>query len=179
MKGRPTKKGQNASGPFSKLITLHGALDGDIVARLGSGTSYAAPEISRRLATWFANFPAESRPDAMIQLRNALVHGRVGTMSMNFDVLLAPHHDAFCLEHHVPIVDSRPPAGAQYLLLLLPKKYREALLGDLEEEYRTVVLPRYGSFWAKVYYWVQVLWSFLSILWLVIAQNAFRLFPGQ
>ena len=67
-----------------------------------------------------------------------------------------------------------PPAGAQFLLLLLPKKYREGLLGDLEEEYRTVVLPRYGALWAKVYYWVQVLSSFLPILWRLLEQIAVR-----
>jgi hypothetical protein len=87
---------------------------------------------------------------------------------MNFDALLASHYNA------IPVVDSRPPAGAQYLLLLLPKKNREALLGDLEEEYRTVVFPRYGPLWAKVYYWVQVLWSFLPILWRLLEQLAFR-----
>jgi len=172
----PEKKGQNASGSYLKRTSLNGTFDVDIVALHGSGTSFAAPEISRRVAEWLANFPPKDRPDAIIQLRNALAHGQTSVVTMNFDALFASYHD-FRLEFRsdaVPVVDSRPPAGAQYLLLLLPRKYREALLGDLEEEYRTVVFPRYGPLWAKVYYWVQVLSSFLPILWRLLEQIAFR-----
>jgi hypothetical protein len=63
------------------------------------------------------------------------------------------------------VADSRPPAGAKYLLLLFHKKYREGLLSDFEEEYRTVVFPQYGAFRAKLYYWMQVLSCFLPVLW--------------
>jgi hypothetical protein len=147
---------------------LNGTFDVDILALYGSGTSYAAPEISGRVAKWLTNFPAKDRPDAIIQLRNALAQRQPSVVTLNFDALLSSHLDAF------PLVDSRSPAGAQYLLSLLPKKYREGLLGDLEEEYRTVVFPRYGPLWAKVYYWVQVLSSFLPILWRLIEQIAVR-----
>jgi hypothetical protein len=49
-----------------------------------------------------------------------------------------------------------PPCVAVFFLLLAPKKYREHLLGDLEEEYRTVVLPRFGLRRARFWFWWQV-----------------------
>jgi hypothetical protein len=49
-----------------------------------------------------------------------------------------------------------PPRTAQYLLFLVPRRYREGLIGDLEEDYRTRVLPTYGRRWAVVWYWWQV-----------------------
>lgn len=52
-----------------------------------------------------------------------------------------------------------PPRGAKFLLLLVPKNHREVALGDLEEEYRTVLLPEYGAHWARFYYWWHALIS--------------------
>ena len=49
-----------------------------------------------------------------------------------------------------------PPCVATFLLLLAPKKHREHLLGDLEEEYRTVILARFGLRRARVWFWWQV-----------------------
>jgi len=48
-----------------------------------------------------------------------------------------------------------PPRTAQYLLFLVPPKYRDNLVGDLEEEYRTL-LPTYGRRWTDRWYWWQV-----------------------
>lgn len=45
------------------------------------------------------------------------------------------------------------PRRAQYLLLLVPHKNREFILGDLEEEFRTILLPQYGLRKAQAYYW--------------------------
>jgi len=52
-----------------------------------------------------------------------------------------------------------PSRIAQYLLFLVPRKYRENLVGDLEEEYRTRLLPVYGRRWAALWYWCQVISS--------------------
>ncbi len=53
-----------------------------------------------------------------------------------------------------------PPAAARYLLrLFLRRDEREFILGDLEEEYRTDVLPRLGPRAARRWYWSQVLRS--------------------
>lgn len=49
-----------------------------------------------------------------------------------------------------------PPAWVTFLLLLLPLKSRDSLVGDLQEEYTTVVLPKYGWGWAVFWYCTQV-----------------------
>jgi len=48
-----------------------------------------------------------------------------------------------------------PPLAAQYLLLIVPRKYRDNLVGDLEEEY-LLLLPTYGRRWTDRWYWWQV-----------------------
>ena len=61
--------------------------------------------------------------------------------------------------------DSRPPKAALGLIFLVfPKKYRDDLRGDLEEEYTTIVLPELGPSWAKLWYWKQVLTSIAPIV---------------
>ena len=41
----------------------------------------------------------------------------------------------------------------------LPKRDRECMIGDLEEEYRTVILPKYGARVAARWYWWQAVRS--------------------
>lgn len=61
-------------------------------------------------------------------------------------------------------VQCQPPLIAVFLpYLLLPKKNRETILADLEEEYKEVY-ARFGSRMASVWFWKQVLWS-LCPLW--------------
>lgn len=48
-----------------------------------------------------------------------------------------------------------PPALAQFLLALVPVRHRETMLGDLEEEYWTRLVPKYGFRKARFWYWVQ------------------------
>lgn len=69
-----------------------------------------------------------------------------------------------------------PPRKAELVLrFLLPKDARESLLGDLEEEFRTIMVPKYGLRTAKVWYWKQVaasVWPvFRSVLgkWIAVA----------
>ena len=65
-----------------------------------------------------------------------------------------------------------PPRSAEYLLLcLLPRKNREYFMGCLEEEFRTVLLPKYGEFWARVYYWSQAIQSLASVGWGLIKKT--------
>ena len=40
-----------------------------------------------------------------------------------------------------------PPPVAEFCLLLIPLRHREDILGDLEEEFKTRVVPEYGIFW--------------------------------
>lgn len=68
----------------------------------------------------------------------------------------------------------RPPAKAEKaLLLILSKDEREAILGDLAEEYMEIQV-KFGASFAKVWYWKQVFTSAAPILrkaikWLLIA----------
>jgi hypothetical protein len=59
-----------------------------------------------------------------------------------------------------------PPSHAEYLLyLVLDRVERDAVIGDLLEEYRLRVLPRFGPRKAIVWYWSEVLRSILPFLW--------------
>lgn len=53
-----------------------------------------------------------------------------------------------------------PPKRAEMLLHFgLPKRDRECMIGDLEEEYRRVILPKYGARVAARWYWWQAVRS--------------------
>ncbi len=62
-----------------------------------------------------------------------------------------------------PQIDSNrntPPNRAEMLLhFALPKRDRECMIGDLEEEYRRVILPKYGARVAARWYWWQAVRS--------------------
>jgi hypothetical protein len=60
---------------------------------------------------------------------------------------------------------SAPPKGAQFVLLLAPKEMRENLVGDLEEEFRTILLPQYGAPWARLWYRWQVAAALVPLIW--------------
>lgn len=59
--------------------------------------------------------------------------------------------------------DKHPPKFAEYLLYFLPKKNREPLLGDLEEEYHDIY-ARFGKSKAEFWYWGQVVRSFWPLI---------------
>jgi hypothetical protein len=58
-----------------------------------------------------------------------------------------------------------PKAAEKFLYFLLPRRVRENIPGDLEEEYRTIILPKFGPGYAKRWYWMQVVNSLVPILW--------------
>lgn len=65
-----------------------------------------------------------------------------------------------------------PPKRAEKLLyLFLPKKDRESIPGDLEEEYRTIILPNYGRPFAQGWYW----WQAARSLWIILRGSLARL----
>lgn len=56
--------------------------------------------------------------------------------------------------------ENDPPNRAEMLLHFgLPKRDRECMIGDLEEEYRSVILPKYGAGVAARWYWWQAVRS--------------------
>ena len=65
-----------------------------------------------------------------------------------------------------------PPKAAKFILLLVPRRHRENLIGDLEEEYTTILLPEYGVRKARTWYWWQVTISIGPLLWAQIKRAA-------
>ncbi|HLQ24958.1 MAG TPA: hypothetical protein VK138_03665 [Acidiferrobacterales bacterium] len=60
--------------------------------------------------------------------------------------------------------ENQPPMSAEKLLYLaLPKRLRDSLIGDLEEEFTTQILPKFGPSFAKVWYWKQAAWSVAAV----------------
>ena len=69
-------------------------------------------------------------------------------------------------------VRHRPPERARFLLnLCLSRPDGEYLIGDLEEEYQTIILPEFGLRRAKLWYWKQVIWS----IWPMIGSRVRRI----
>ena len=65
----------------------------------------------------------------------------------------------------VPTLKGYPPEQANEILsLFLRGKDRETLIGDLEEEYTTYILPKHGPRFAKFWYWWHTLASITAIL---------------
>jgi hypothetical protein len=66
----------------------------------------------------------------------------------------------------------QPPKHAAYLLyIFLPKKDRDPLLGDLEEDYHRL-LKEFGPRRARTFYYTQVAWSIGPIIWRAIKKIA-------
>jgi len=58
-----------------------------------------------------------------------------------------------------------PPKVGKFILLLIPRRHREHLIGDLEEEYTAIVPPEYGRQRAQFWHWRQVVMSIAPLLW--------------
>ena len=77
-----------------------------------------------------------------------------------FETLLAiPHHGSTALD-----IPPEPPKLAEFLMLLLPMKFREELVGCAEEEYCSRSLPRLGARRARVIFWTQMIHAWLIFL---------------
>jgi len=60
---------------------------------------------------------------------------------------------------------SGPPLAADWLLYLcLPKSARECVPGDLEEEFRKIIVPKVGANFARMWYWKQAIFSIMPFL---------------
>ena len=76
-----------------------------------------------------------------------------------------------------------PPGYAERLMyLVLPAEQRECVPGDLEEEFRTIVVPKFGLKYARIWHWWQSIRScgrfalsqVLSLLTFGLAQRVDR-----
>lgn len=57
-----------------------------------------------------------------------------------------------------------PPKSAKFLLLMIPKKMRENLVGDLEEEFHDIMVPEFGLKAAQRWYRWQVAYTLLAFI---------------
>ncbi len=105
--------------------------------------------------------------------KTMVIESKLGSGKTNTYALLLGYYRALNLvltdppfKSHASIANfiQDPPRLAEFLLSLVPLKYRENLLGDLEEEYRTRLLPRHGLRKAQLYYCVQALFSIAAFL---------------
>jgi hypothetical protein len=63
-----------------------------------------------------------------------------------------------------PKTENQPPVRAEKLLYLaLPKRLRDSLIGCLEEEFTTLILPKFGPSFASVWYWKQAVCSVVVV----------------
>lgn len=59
-----------------------------------------------------------------------------------------------------------PPLNAEFLLqMFVRREDREHVIGCMEEDFRTRVLPRYGYWRAIAWYWWEVTWTVLYYVW--------------
>jgi hypothetical protein len=58
-----------------------------------------------------------------------------------------------------------PKDSAKRVLLRIPARSREHLLGDIEEEFRTEIVCKYGRFRARCWLWKEVLTAVLYYAW--------------
>ena len=84
-------------------------------------------------------------------------------MSLGIDESAGPNSEVTPTER-VNSTSGSPVLANTLLSLFARGKDREALIGDLEEEYLTYILPTHGPRYAKFWYWWHTLASIFAIL---------------
>lgn len=107
---------------------------------------------------------ARAREVRIIELCNSLVaetdNDMVWTWARELGDVLKTHNHQ--LQQSLGL--QQAPKVAEFFLLLLPIRDREHLLGDLEEEFRTILVPKYGIKIASVLYTWQVAIEFFHAI---------------
>ena len=103
------------------------------------------------------------------QERNKMFHAATATVTVGLDAaIVSAHHEvqALGLDGH-PVEPGEavdPPEHAELLLHLVPRRDREYILGDLEEDFRTAFLPKFGPEKARRLYWWHAVRSVLAVV---------------
>lgn len=129
-----------------------------IVSAAAAGTFVTAAELLKDRYTTFHYVGLGFELSFVVVI--GWLSARLKSMPRQVDVLIRQFEDGTA-----PRVSNSPPVSAKFLLLLLPRRYRETLIGDLEEEFTLIVLPQYGVRRARYWYWWQVLVSIAPLLW--------------
>jgi hypothetical protein len=83
---------------------------------------------------------------------------RLQVSRSNGSLHLPKEHFGERLPSRAPLIESTAPKVA-------PRAIRENLIGDLEEEFRTILVPQYGLRWARFWYRWQVIAVIGPLLW--------------
>jgi len=78
------------------------------------------------------------------------------------------------------VVVQGPAPEAEYLLyFFLPKHDRESIPCSLEEEYRNIILPKFGRRKADWWYWKEVVCSIAPLIWPLLKKVLLWLLAGK
>jgi len=80
-----------------------------------------------------------------------------------FQIILKPIMLLFSMKIGTTLI-SPPKTGEKILYLFLSKDARKHIPGDLEEEFTTIILPKFGPRYARIWYWKQVFFSLVPII---------------
>jgi hypothetical protein len=102
-------------------------------------------------------FPSLQEPDVEAWLR-ALIIGQRFTV----------YFKGYNPEVQAPTEPPRPRRAELLLNYILPKVRREEILGDLQEDYDTTWLPKFGPRQARRLYWWHAIRSIAPMLWTAV-----------
>ena len=130
--------------PRSKAEAIQRLIQNYDIAALSEASQWIIFEAAHQVGAELGITNRLTAEDDWVTLRNWLSHQRI-----------SPHR---------PVAEQTvPPKRAEMLLhFALPKRDRECMIGDLEEEYRTVILPKYGAGVAVRWYWWQAVRSVIA-----------------
>ncbi len=121
--------------PWSQAEALQRLLQNYDSAALDEPSQWTIFEAAHNVIANFESGNQVMAEEFRVTLRNWLSHRRISS--------------------HRPVAEQTvPPKRAEMLLYFgLPKRDRECMIGDLEEEFRRVILPKYGAGVAARWYW--------------------------
>ena len=165
---RENRNDQRSRQNGSELLYLH--FDDDFQALLGDSDDdpqSKADALERLMQNYDSAVLDEPSKWIIFEaVHNAIAEIESGNqvMAQEFGVTLRNWISHRRISLHRPIAErTAPPNRAEMLLQYgLPKRDREYMIGDLEEEYRGVILPKYGSRVAARWYWWQAVRSVVA-----------------
>lgn len=133
--------GDSYDDPWSQAEALDRLLQNYDSAALDEPSQWTIFEAAHNVIATFESGNQVMAQEFRITFRNWLSHRRISS-------------------HRTVAEQTVPPKRAEMLLHFgLAKRDRECMIGDLEEEYRTVILPKYGARVAVRWYWWQAVRS--------------------
>ena len=151
-----------------KFIYTHPSEDHVLPEVVWSGTTHGDVKLGNVIRPG-GKLVAVYADDYVLEQLDEIDLGRPELQRMRRRLAIERNEVAHC--HFREECDENPPRYAERLLDFIPLKYREHLIGDLEELYRKR-LREDGFQVAQRFYWKQVLISLVTMIWTVIEKVA-------